>query len=73
MSGDSTTSVSTSRNNKSNDSVKAKHSQAELGNTGDTISEQCLITKVLGGATRTTRLKMRVENLAEFCLDESSE
>jgi len=73
MSGDSTTSVSTSRNNKSNDRVKAKHSQAELGNAGDTISEQCLITKALGGATRTTQLKMRVENPVEFRLDESSE
>ena len=70
---DSTTSVSTSKNNKSSDSVTAKPSQAELGNAGDTINEQCLITKALGGATRTTQLKMRVENPVEFRLDESSE
>ena len=67
------TSISTSRNNKSSDSITAKHSQAELGNVGDTINEQCLITKVLDGATGMTRLKMRVENPVEFCLDESSE
>ena len=73
MSGDSTTSVSTSRHNKSSDSVTAKHSQAELESAGDTISEQCLITKVLDGATGTTQLKIRVENPAEFLLDESSE
>jgi len=58
MSVDSTTSISTSRNNKSSDSITAKYSQTELGNTGDTISEQCLITKVFGGVTATTRLKM---------------
>jgi len=72
MSGNSTTSVSTSRNNKSSDSVIVKHSQAELGNAGHTISEQCLITKALR-AIGMTRIKMRVENLAEFRLDESTE
>jgi len=72
MPGDSTTSVSTIRNNKLSDSVTSKHSQAELGNTRDTISEQCLITKAFGGATRMTRLKMRVEYPEEFRLNEST-
>jgi len=34
--------------------------QVELSNTGGTYSEQCLITKALDGAIRTTRLKKRV-------------
>jgi len=54
-------------------SITNKHSQAKLEQAGDTVNEQCLITKALGGVTRITRLKMRVENLAEFRLGESSE
>jgi len=32
--------------------------QAELSRAGGTNNEQCLITKALGGATGTVRLKM---------------
>jgi len=35
--------------------------------------KQCLVTKSLGEATETTRLKMRVENSAASRLSESSE
>jgi len=41
--------------------------------SGATYSKQCLVTKALGGATGTTQLKMRVENLAASRLGESSE
>jgi len=39
MSGDSTTSVSKSTDNKSIDSVTAKHSQAELGRADDAVNK----------------------------------
>ena len=39
---------------------------------GDTDSEQCLVTKALCEATGTTRLNVRVKNLAVFRLNESS-
>jgi len=39
---------------------KQMNIQEELSSVGGTDSEQCLITKELGGATRTTLLKMRV-------------
>jgi len=39
---------------------KQMNIQAELSSAGSTGSEQCLITKALGGATRMTRLKIRV-------------
>ena len=68
MLGDSMASVSITRV-----SITNKHSQAELKSVGDTVNEQCLIIKLLGGATGTTPLKMQAENLAEFRLGESSE
>jgi len=39
---------------------KQANIQTELSRAGGTDSEQYLITKALGGATRTTRLKMQV-------------
>ena len=36
------------------------HIQAEQISAGGTISEQCLITKALDGATVRTRLRLRV-------------
>ena len=40
---------------------------------GGTNNEQCLVTKALGGATGMTRLRLGVENPAEFHLSESSD
>ena len=47
--------------------------QAALSSAGGMDSEHCLITKALGGATETTRLKMRVENPTASRLGKSSE
>ena len=49
------------------------HIQAEQSSIGGTISEQCLITKALGGVTGMTRLRLRVLNPVEFRLSESSD
>ena len=57
----------------SSDSVTAKYNQAELKQCWRRDSEQCLITKALGGATRTTRIKMRVEDPTASRLGESSD
>jgi len=49
------------------------HIQAEQSSIGGTISEQCLITKALGGVIRIIRLSLQVCNPAEFHPSESSE
>ena len=49
------------------------HRQAELSTAGGENNEQCLITKVLGGATGATRLKSKFEIGLEFRLGESND
>ena len=46
---------------------------SDASSVGGTNNEQCLITKTLGGATGMTQLRLRVKNLAEFRLSESSD
>ena len=47
--------------------------RAALSSAGGTDSVQCLVTKSLGGATGTIRLKVQVENLAASRLGESND
>ena len=53
--------------------LKSSAQTSGVGSAGGTKSEQRLVTKALDEAIRMTQLRLRVRNLTEFHLSESSD